>query len=125
MQKLYPEVPLTDLKRILNYGWKSLYLHISRGANVIIDDCTFWSFVGEIALDTARQLRSYVNTLTIKIRLCTSRKNIPWDGYYYFALSEEEYQDYKSQINALGRPKITFTFKDVIAYKLLDECILK
>ena len=23
----YPEIPIQDIKRILQYGWKSLYLH--------------------------------------------------------------------------------------------------
>ena len=32
----YPNIPLSDIKRILQYGWKSLYLHNSYGGDVLL-----------------------------------------------------------------------------------------
>jgi uncharacterized protein (DUF433 family) len=32
----YPNVPKEDIRRILKYGWKSLYLHNSYGGDIFI-----------------------------------------------------------------------------------------
>ena len=50
------------------------------------------------------------------------RKHIQWDGYYYFALSQSQYDEYLSQKNKKGRPKKKFTFSKVVLYKIYDEC---
>jgi hypothetical protein len=45
------------------------------------------------------------------------RTNSKWDGYYYFARTENQYIDYLNQ--SKKKYKI---FKNVFLYKLLEEC---
>ena len=53
-----------------------------------------------------------------------NRKKIPWDGYYYFALTEERYAEIAKLKNRRGRPKKFFEYGNVILYKVWDECSL-
>lgn len=45
------------------------------------------------------------------------RTKAEWDGYYYFGITENQYQEYLRQ----GRKKVK-TFKNIKLYKLLEEC---
>ena len=47
---------------------------------------------------------------------------IEWNGYYYFALSDSQYEQYCQQKNKKGRPRKYFNFGTVYLYQILDEC---
>ena len=38
MYAKYPDVPKEDIRRIVTFGWKSLYLHNSYGGDTFIQD---------------------------------------------------------------------------------------
>ena len=44
----FPDVPEKDIKRILNYGWKSLYLHNLYGGDTLITDDSLWCYIGHL-----------------------------------------------------------------------------
>lgn len=120
--EMFPDVPKKDIKRILNYGWKSLYLHNSYGGDTIITDNNFWSYIGTLRKNSLRHYMYYIKKLTIKLRVLYKRNKIPWDGYYYFALTDNQYEHYLSQKNKRGRPKKIFEYGNQVLYKILDEC---
>lgn len=121
----YPLVPKKDIQRILNYGWKSLYLHNSYGGDVIITDNNFWSYIGTLHKDSIKHFHYYIKKLIVKIRVLYKRKKITWDGYYYFALTDNQYKEYLSQKNKRGRPRKMYKYGNQVLYKILDECKLK
>ena len=125
MYQLFPDVPKEDIKRICNYGWKSLYLHNSYGGDTIITDKEFWSYIGFLKKDSIKWFLYYIKKLTIKLRVLYKRKHIPWDGYYYFALSETQYQKYLSQKKKRGCARKYFSFGNQFLYKILDECKIR
>lgn len=125
MYDLFPDVPKSDIQRILNFGWKSLYLHNSYGGDVIITDNNFWSYIGTLRKDSLKHYHYYIKKLSIKLRVLYKRKRIQWDGYYYFALTDNQYTDYLSQKNRRGRPRKNFKFGNQVLYKILDECKIK
>lgn len=125
MYSKFPEVPKQDIRRILNFGWKSLYLHNSYGGDTVITDNEFWSYIGTLRKDSLRHFYYYIKKLTIKLRVLYKRNNIQWDGYYYFGLTENQYQNYLSQKHTRGRPKKKFNYGNVMLYKILDECKIK
>lgn len=118
----YPDIPESDIKRILNFGFKSLYLHNSYGGDVLVNRKDFWFYTGRLTNDSLLWFNYYVKKLITKIRILYKRKGIEWDGYYYFALSAAQYADYLSQKNKKGRPRKKFTFKKIVLYKIYDEC---
>lgn len=125
MCKKYPNVPKEDLRRILVFGWKSLYLHNSYGGDTFISDNNTWCYIGSLTHNSLKHFEYYKKKLITKIRVLYKRKKIEWDGYYYFALTDEQYNDYLSQKKTRGRPRKHFKFGKVILYQILDECKIK
>ena len=118
----YPEIPMQDIKRICQYGWKSLYLHNSYGGDVLIKRKDFWFYSGRLMNNSLKYFDYYARKMRTKLRVLYKRKKIEWNGYYYFALTQKQYEDYLSQKNSKGRPRKIFKFGKVILYKIYDEC---
>lgn len=125
MYQLFPDVPKRDIQRILNFGFKSLYLHNSYGGDTLIQDSNFWCYIGKLRKDSIKHFIYYKNKLATKIRILYKRKKIPWDGYYYFALTESQYQNVLNQQKSKGRKRKHFNYGNQILYKILDECKLR
>lgn len=123
--KEYPDVPKSDIKRILQYGYKSLYLHNSFGGDVMLERGNFWFYCGNLCKDGLKHFQYYTKKLLTKLRVLYKRNKIEWDGYYYFALSQAKYDFYKAQQKKRGRPRKKFTFTNIILRKLYDEVLLK
>lgn len=121
----FPDIPKSDIKRILQYGWKQLYLHNSYGCDVSLQRGNFWMYCGKLMKDSLEYFQYYKRKLKIKLRILYKRNKVQWDGYYYFALTQEKYNQYKSQKSKKGRPKKIFTFNNVILRKIYDECIIE
>ena len=120
--ELFPSVPKQDVNRILNFSWKSLYLHNSYGGDTIISGKNFWCYIGNLKKDPLQHFYYYIRKLTVKLRVLYKRKKIEWDGYYYFALSDSQYQKYIQQKKQRGRPRKYFDFDNIFLYQILDEC---
>ena len=118
----YPEIPIQDIKRICQYGWKSLYLHNSYGGDVLLRRKDFWFYSGRLMNNSLKYFDYYARKMRIKLRVLYKRYKIEWDGYYYFALTQKQYEDYLSQKNHKGRPRKNFKFGKVVLYKIYDEC---
>lgn len=121
----FPGVPKKDIQRVLNYGWKSLYLHNSYGGDTFIQDKELWCYIGHLKKDSIQYFLYYIKKLSIKLRVLYKRNKIQWDGYYYFALTDQQYEEYIGQKNKRGRPKKNFTFNKVFMYQILDECKIR
>ena len=118
----YPQISLSDMKRILNFAWKSLYLHNSYGGDTFITNKDVWCYIGYLKADPLEHFFYYIKKLTLKLRVLYKRKKLKWDGYYYFALSQQQYDQFIGPPKKKGRPKKKFTFKNIFLYQLLDEC---
>ena len=120
--QLFPDVPESDIDKILSFAWKSLYLHNSYGGDTLISGKDFWCYIGNLKKNPLDHFFYYIRKLTIKLRVLYKRKKIEWDGYYYFALSDSQYQRYVEQKKQRGRPRKYFKFGTVFIYQILDEC---
>ena len=120
--KQFPKVPQEDIKRILTFAWKSVYLHNSYGGDLLISGDSMWYYIGNLRKSSLQHFHYYIRKLTVKLRVLYKRKKIDWDGYYYFALSDSQYSNYISQKNKKGRPRKNFNFGSVYLYQILDEC---
>lgn len=118
----FPQISQADMKRILNFSWKSLYLHNSYGGDTFISDKDIWCYIGYLKRDSLKHFYYYIKKLIVKLRVLYKRKKIPWDGYYYFALSQNQYDKFIGEKSRRGRPKKRFTFENISLYQILDEC---
>ena len=124
VRELWPRLPEKDIKRILNFGFKSLYLHNSYGGDTFIKDKDFLCYIGYLRNDSVAHYHYYIKKLIIKLRVLYKRRKIPWDGYYYFALREDQYQNYLKQKKSRGRPRKWFEYGLIMLYKIKEECLV-
>ena len=122
LYELYPTLPKEDIRRACQFGFKSLYLTNSYGADTLINRNGFWFYCGQLMNNSLHYFNYYKRKMRTKLRIMYKRKHIEWDGYYYFALSQNQYNNYLNQKNRRGRPKKKFTFSKVVLYKIYDEC---
>lgn len=121
----YPQVPEKDIRTIVNFGWRSLYLHNSYGCDVRITDQNFLAHFGKMTKNSLKHYYYYRNKLVRKLRILYKRRKMKWDGYYYFALTKKQYDEfYGSKIHKRGRPTKKFTFYDIDMFKIKEECMV-
>lgn len=120
----FPEVPKEDIKRILSFGWKSIYLHNMYGGDTILKDDIinkYLFYIGDLTFNSLKHFHYYIKKMTVKLRVLFNRAKV-WDGYYYFGLTKNQYDNYLNQYNKKGRKKKKFKFGSVKLYKILEEC---
>lgn len=122
LQKLYPTVPLEDIKRAVEYGWRMLYYYNLRGCDTLISSTKYkyWFYCGELTKDSLKHFNYYKRMLRRKLRVLYSKKVSEWDGYYYLGLTENEYNTI-FQAQKKGRKKINYTLYNKVCYKVYDE----
>lgn len=123
--ELYPTIPKRDIKRIMQFGLKSFLLHNNYGADVLLQSPDIWLYCGKLMKDSVKYFEYYKRKMITKIRISHKRFDIPWDGYYYFGMNQDQYENYLSQKNKRGRPKKYFKYGNVVLYKYFDECNLR
>ena len=120
---MYPTIAQSDIKRILQYGWKAFYLHNSYGGDVLVNQGKLWFYSGYLMKDSLRWFEYYQHKMRTKLRVMYKRKKIKWDGYYYFALTRPQYEAYLAQKHTgRGRPKKNFIFEKIMFFKIYGEC---
>lgn len=122
----FPDLPKKDVEKIMNFGFKSLYLCNAYGGDVLLKDDSknkFLFYVGKLTYDSLKHFNYYVKKVITKIRILYNRRKIPWDGYYYFAVSDDQYENWLSQQKSRGRKRKYFKFDyPVMMYRIYDEC---
>lgn len=123
LQKLFPSVPIEDIKRSVEYGWRMLYYYNLRGCDTLISSTKFryWFYCGELTKNPLKHFNYYKRMLRRKLRVLYNKKVKEWNGYYYIGLTDSEYNFLLSSLNKKGRKKKTFTFYNKTALKVLDE----
>lgn len=124
----FPDVPMKDIERILKFGWKSVYLHNYYGGDTLIKDDNinkYLFYIGRLTFDSLKHYFYYIRKLVVKIRVLYRRSKVKWDGYYYFGLTQRQYDKYLAQMNKRGRKRKNFHFGAIKLYKIFDECKVK
>lgn len=122
VQELYPEIPKEDIKTILQFMWKQVFLTCHYGADVTINTPKLKCYIGNMRFDSVRHHAQYINKLSTKLRILFKRKKVEWDGYYYFALTDKEYESYLEQKK---RRIKKINYGNQVLFKIYDECSIK
>lgn len=120
--QMYPNLPKEDVKRILNFMWRQVFLTCSYGADINVFTSKIKCFFGDLRLDSIAHCRQYINKMTVKLRILYKRRNIQWDGYYYFALTDKEYENYLLQKK---QKKRSIYYGNQVLFKIYDECSIR
>lgn len=116
----FPELTKEEVKRILVYGWKMIIQYVSGGNDISMITNKEFMFIGKIPTSGLEMFKTYCYKLSKRIAYMFKKSNAKWDGYYYFARSENQYKDYLAQSKKQYK-----VFKDVFLFKLLEEVKIK
>lgn len=119
----YPTISRTDIKKIVEYGWRLLYYYNLRGCDTLVvsQNHKYWFYIGQLTKDSIAHFNYYSKMLRRKLRVLYSRKKIEWDGYYYIGLTDEEILELKTILSKKGRKQKYFTFQNKVSLKVYDE----
>lgn len=120
----FPTISKKSIKRILQFGMKSFYTHNLYGGDVLLKSPYFTLYSGRMFKSNLIFYKYWKIKYKIKFRIKYKRDKKKYNGFYYFGMTEEQYQNYKSKIKKYGRKRHKFTFEKFYAYKLLEECLL-
>lgn len=120
IQEKYPLIPKDSLRKIIKYGWSSLYNHLAYGGDVYLQDRKRSSYIGVVYTDKSKQCIHYIQNIIKKMRIFYTRRRVEFDGYYYFCVNEDIGKEIQK---AIEDKQQTFDLKLNI-YKLKDEANL-
>ena len=121
MCEKYPEISKVSMQKILAYGLRSMYLHNLYGADTLHKIPTFTMYCGKLFTDDLRFYKYWKMKTTKKLRIMWNKRRPKYDGYYYFGLTDKQYQELLSQQPHYGRKKKKFKFTKVRFHKILEE----
>lgn len=122
VQQLYPLLDKKLVKKILRYGWRSLFLFVNYGGDVVINS-TDWKikiYIGNIPklANYDNYLQYYATQLARKLKLLYLRQH---KGerceYRYFAIGKKKYEEIKNKTGMINYGPVKFS-------TVLDECIV-
>ena len=76
LHEKYPQISKKDIKRILNTGFKYLYLFNSYGCDVLIQKPGFWCYFGTLTKNSLLHSIYYSRKLATKIRILFRKRKI-------------------------------------------------
>lgn len=123
LKEMYPDLKEEDIKRIVEYGWRMLYMANISGCDTLVTSQKhkFWFYIGSLKKDSIKHFNYYKDKLIKKIRFLYYRLKPNWDDYYYLGLTEEEAYPL---IKKKGRKRVHFTFQNKLVFKSKDSSIL-
>lgn len=123
LHEKFPKVSKKDIKTIADYGLRSFYMRVGMGADVLLKSPYFTLYCGKIFTDWLFMYHYRLIKLKIKTRFLNLIKKLPYNGRYYFGMTEREYEEYKSNYKNIGRKRSNVTLKNLYAYRILEELI--
>lgn len=123
LQELYPNVQRRDIERAVNYGWRMFYYYSLRGCDIVTSNPNkkTWLYCGSLCVNPIKYYEYYRKKLRRKIRVLHKLRRRDWDGYYYTAITPEEYEQIKY---TFGRPKTNLTVHNKVLFKIKNEAFV-
>lgn len=138
LQEQFPEFSIDDLDSIIKFGSRNLYKMIFRSADIFfiskINNQMFKLIFGKVNFpDITSKIKYILRKMSVKFKILYKRRKIKWDGYYYFGLTESQFENYESQMSSWFKDpekkrrryrNTKFNYGTVTLFKLYDECKL-
>ena len=125
IMKEFPYLSKHDIEIIVRYGWRQIYFLNQRGGDTILNShkYKYWLYIGELTKNPIKHFRYYRRKMQNKLRVMYTRKKIQWDGYYYVALTNEEYEELLESFNKKGRKRKYYTFSRRTSHIIISPAI--
>ena len=124
IQQVFPSLTESEIRKILNYGFRVYGYVNNRGGDVLIKSDSsknekITAMTGYLTYDS---LKHYIRGLfkwRIKERVLYGLRNTEWDGYYYFGMMDEKHDILLDQLN--NNRKKYVLMNHVFCYKAPKE----
>lgn len=122
----FPGISKKDINYILSECFKLLYLHIVYGTDVVLKMSTPNSFAyfGFLTTNSMVFYTYYSKKLYKKLLYTIKKRKIPHGEYFYFTLTDTQYEEYIKIKSEHPRQKI-FSFENIMMYAHKDLCYVK
>lgn len=120
--EMFPQIPKSDIRKMLHYGWKQVYICNSYGGDICVTNGKFYFYCGKAFIDPLKHFFYYTKKLVVKAVTMYKRRKIKWDGYYYFSLTKSQQEKVDEQLKT---KKKNICYGNLILYKNYDECRVK
>lgn len=116
----FPDISKQDIKLIIDYGWRLIYIACMFGCPVLIQSqkYKFWFYIGQLFKDSLKHFNYYRRKLIQKIAFLYKRTKQTSD-YYYVALNKEEYDKF---FKKKGRKRKKFDLTNKMIFQSQDAC---
>lgn len=120
IKEKFPELSEEQIKKIITYGVRSLYMMNAKGADIKVQQGRFFAYFGEIISNSDLYMRYRKLKKTVKLRLLQMRNKVPYNGKCYFVLPVSQYEQLKNKKKGSELP-----FKTVTIFRLQKEAELE
>lgn len=124
VKEKYPELTEKQIEKILTFGFRSFYTHTLYGGDILSKSPFLTVYCGKCFVDKNKFMEYRQLKLRVKLRIKYKKAHTQWDGFYYFGLSDSEYEYYLSQKKPTGKRRQKFHFKNLYLFKIKDEILL-
>lgn len=121
----FKDLTRKEVNDLLVHGFRRLHTSMKFGCAITINTTKFfncYAYIGDLALEPAKQIREYSKRRDRKLRKIESWKKLPFDGYYYIGLTEKVLPEW---IEANKKSRTLIKFTKVIPRKIMDELFYK
>lgn len=125
VQERFPYLSLKQIEKIIQHGLRRFFFINKHGGDVLLKSNYYTSYVGRLFFRTDAFWKYWTIKWAVKVRIKYCMNRTPFNGKYYFILTEDQYKKYiKSQQKTRGRRRTRYTFDELKIYKLFDECAI-
>lgn len=124
----FPQMPRKDIERLLVHGMRCFYVTNLYGGDVMFKTPGFFMYCGRIFKNVLENYKYWKLKAKIKVRYQNALKKEPFDGYYYFGLTEKQYlEELFPQLpdkHKRGNRRKKFTLHNIMLYRIQKESFL-
>lgn len=125
--KEFEDLPEKTIRQICEHAYRTMFRLQGMGCDICLSNKRLFPFVAYFGkcFKNDEKFYEYRNKKMadkIRIRYNLERKTKPWTGYYYFGLTEKQYDELFAEKK--GRLKKKIVFPKICIYKVKEEAAL-
>lgn len=125
--KEFEDLPEKTIRQICEHAYRTMFRLQGMGCDILLTNKRLFPFVAYfgrcfVSKEKFYEYRNRKMAYKIRIKYNLERKTKPWTGYYYFGLTEDEYNELFSEKK--GRLKKKIVFPKICLCKVKEEAAL-
>ena len=122
----FPTIDRKDIDKILRHGFKMFHYSHWWGMDTLNKTDYFTAYTGNLYNDELKYYHYWRQKRKRKLRYLYKREKHIYDGYYYFGLTQKEFEYWQQQTkkHKHGHRRSIIHFNYIYAYKIMEEAFV-